>query len=202
MMPIKTDNGPEDVILPVFWTLPSDRDLSALKGQMKGRKFDISCVAAVAKRCSHGFPQVVVTKPLMADGTPFPTLFWLTCPHLDRICGVLESDRKITEVEDIFASMPDKVKKMHENYAALRVALAAKNNIRISGLPEGKRIRIEKSGVGGIDIAAAPNAVKCLHLQLAAFIGMGSHPAKEWLRQNITQPECSCALCKRAVSAI
>jgi uncharacterized protein len=36
----------------------------------------------VAVRCPFGRPAVVEQEPFAADGTPFPTQFWLTCPHL------------------------------------------------------------------------------------------------------------------------
>jgi Protein of unknown function (DUF501) len=35
---------------------------------------------AVAARCRYGLPLVVRTAPLLPDGTPFPTLYWLACP--------------------------------------------------------------------------------------------------------------------------
>jgi hypothetical protein len=45
-----------------------------------------------------GVPQVIACSPLR-DGKPFPTTFWLTCPHLVRLCGVLESEGAVTELE-------------------------------------------------------------------------------------------------------
>lgn len=36
----------------------------------------------VAARCEHGYPTVIVSPGLLADGTPFPAHAWLTCPHL------------------------------------------------------------------------------------------------------------------------
>lgn len=36
----------------------------------------------VAVSCTHGFPSVIVSPAMLADGTPFPTYAWLTCPHL------------------------------------------------------------------------------------------------------------------------
>ena len=35
---------------------------------------------AVAHRCPCGLPDVVETAPRLPDGTPFPTLYYLTCP--------------------------------------------------------------------------------------------------------------------------
>jgi uncharacterized protein len=36
----------------------------------------------VVVRCPFGRPAVVEQAPFDPDGTPFPTQFWLTCPHL------------------------------------------------------------------------------------------------------------------------
>ena len=36
---------------------------------------------AVAHRCPCGLPDVVETAPRLPDGSPFPTLYYLTCPR-------------------------------------------------------------------------------------------------------------------------
>lgn len=41
--------------------------------------------------CPHGFPVVIETKPFLEDGTPFPTLFWLSCPYLKEEISKIES---------------------------------------------------------------------------------------------------------------
>ena len=38
-------------------------------------------VMAIAHRCPCGLPDVVQTAPRLPDGTPFPTLYYLTCPR-------------------------------------------------------------------------------------------------------------------------
>jgi hypothetical protein len=45
----------------------------------------------LAARCPHGVVEVIATSPLLSDGTPFPTLFWLSCPLLQRAVSRLES---------------------------------------------------------------------------------------------------------------
>src|ERR1700749_1834051 len=44
---------------------------------------------AVAHRCPCGLPDVVETAPRLPDGTPFPTLYYLTCPR--AAIGTLEA---------------------------------------------------------------------------------------------------------------
>ena len=46
-------------------------------------------VRAVAHRCPCGNPTVVETAPRLTDGTPFPTLYYLTCPRLTAAASTL-----------------------------------------------------------------------------------------------------------------
>ena len=46
----------------------------------------------VARRCHLGVPMVVETHPRLENGTPFPTLFWLTCPLLVKRASHLEAE--------------------------------------------------------------------------------------------------------------
>src|SRR5690606_6142387 len=46
---------------------------------------------AIAARCPSGHPAVVQTSPRLEDGTPFPTLYYLTCPRLCSLVGRLEA---------------------------------------------------------------------------------------------------------------
>jgi hypothetical protein len=45
----------------------------------------------VAYRCPFGFPAVTEQKPYDKDGKPFPTGFYLTCPHLVAAVAKLEA---------------------------------------------------------------------------------------------------------------
>src|SRR5581483_12450193 len=53
---------------------------------------------AVAHRCPCGLPDVVETAPRLADGTPFPTLYYLTCPRAARAVGRLEASGMMAEM--------------------------------------------------------------------------------------------------------
>jgi hypothetical protein len=171
---------------PDEWTRACPDDLYAIKRQNSGRRFDARQVLYIARRCSFGFPQVIVCSPLSAQGSPFPTLFWLTCPFLCRKCGELESGRKARELEDLFRTVPDGVEKWHHDYAALR------EDILKSYVSEGEANACcqPERGVGGIDWKRAPYAVKCLHLQVATWLGFG-HPAAEWLEREVKDLGCA-----------
>src|SRR5687767_12262998 len=46
--------------------------------------------SAVAVRCGWGLPAVLRVSPQLDDGSPFPTLFWLTCPLASSAVARLE----------------------------------------------------------------------------------------------------------------
>ena len=57
-------------------------------------------VLAVAHRCPCGLPAVVQTAPRLPDGTPFPTLYYLTCARLNSRIGGLEADGRMREMTE------------------------------------------------------------------------------------------------------
>lgn len=54
----------------------------------------------VAVHCADGMPAVIETEAVLADGTPFPTRFWLTCPSLVAACARVESEPGWSEGRD------------------------------------------------------------------------------------------------------
>jgi uncharacterized protein len=118
---------------------------------------------AVAHRCPCGLPAVVETRPRLADGTPFPTLYYLTCPRATSACSRLESAGLMKEMEARLAADPDLAKQYraaHEDYLTRREA--------IEHVPE-----IEGTSAGGM-----PGRVKCLHVHMghALAVGPGVNP--------------------------
>ena len=57
-------------------------------------------LVAVAHRCPCGQPDVVETSPRLEDGTPFPTLYYLTCPRAVAAASRLESTGRMREWQD------------------------------------------------------------------------------------------------------
>ena len=72
-----------------------DGDLSAVERQI-GRT--PRGVLDVSYRCPCGDPAVVTTAPVLDDGTPFPTTYYVTCPRLTSAIGTLEGDDEGHEV--------------------------------------------------------------------------------------------------------
>jgi uncharacterized protein len=108
---------------------------------------------AVAHRCPCGLPDVVETAPRLPDGTPFPTLYYLTCPRAAAAIGGLEAAGLMREMTGRLAAdsqLRAAYADAHRDYLTRRAAAAAAQGIE--PLPEGTQT------AGGM-----PDRVKCLH---------------------------------------
>lgn len=113
-------------------------------------------VLAVAYRTPDGEPAVVKTAPRLPDGTPFPTLYYLTDPRLTAEASRQESAGVMREMEALLAS--DEA--IAENYrAAHRHYLESRNALEDLGT--------DFTG-GGM-----PDRVKCLHVLIAYALAEG-----------------------------
>jgi uncharacterized protein len=113
---------------------------------------------SVAHRCPCGLPDVVETEPRLDDGTPFPTLYYLTCPRAVSAVGRLESSGLMREMTDRLAADPDLAaayRRAHEAYLAARTAVA--------DVPE----------IAGVSAGGMPDRVKCLHVLVAHALAAG-----------------------------
>lgn len=130
---------------------------------------------AVVHRCAYGLPTVVRVAPRLEDGTPFPTVFWLTCPLARRHVGRLEAEGEMAAVNERLAadaSFSREYAGSHGHYVAFRDSLDAP----LPGDP----------GAGGM-----PAYVKCLHVQLAHTLATGDNPVGRWTFDRITPMPCS-----------
>src|SRR5919199_2298034 len=133
----------------------SDDDLAVVGAQL-GRT--PRGTRAVAHRCPCGLPDVVETTPRLADGTPFPTLFYLTCPRAVAECSRLESAGLMREQNDRLATDRDlaaRYRVAHEDYLARREAIG------------------HVTEIAGVSAGGMPGRVKCLHVHLAHALAAG-----------------------------
>jgi hypothetical protein len=129
------------------------RDVAAVAAQL-GR--EPRGLRAVAHRCPCGLPDVVETAPRLPDGTPFPTLYYLTCPRAAAAIGGLEAAGTMREMTGRLADEKTKAayQRAHDDYTARRDAAARAEGI--DPLPPGTQ------SAGGM-----PDRVKCLHALVA-----------------------------------
>ena len=131
----------------------SDADLAAVADQL-GR--EPRGVLEVSYHCPDGAPGVVKTAPKLPDGTPFPTLYYLTDPRLTAEASRLE-------VAHVMKWMTARLSEDAELAADYQRAhghfLAERNAIEDLGT--------DFSG-GGM-----PDRVKCLHVLIAYALAEG-----------------------------
>jgi hypothetical protein len=101
----------------------------------------------VAVRCPFGLPAVTEQAPFDSAGTPFPTQFWLTCPHLVAALARVEAGGGVERWSSAAATDPE-----------LRASLA-------QATAEQRVLRPElPGGIGGAERAGS---LKCLHAHAA-----------------------------------
>ena len=174
----------------------SARDEIVAVGQMDGRNFHKGLVMSVAARCKWGMPQVLKCRPFYR-GRPFPTLFWLTCPHLAYQCGRLESGGGVKELED-FLSENEKAYRLYNfRYAWLRISsLSGCERFFLRRYSPKIWKAMLKTGIGGIHLTEKLT-VKCLHLQAATMLALPGHPAEAWFAEKFKEFCCKKAHCKK-----
>lgn len=128
-------------------------DLEAVAAQL-GR--EPRGLLEISYRCPNGEPGVVKTAPRLSDGTPFPTLYYLTHPALTAAASRLESEgvmRAMTAALSADPALAEAYRRAHESYLAERDALESLGTT-FSG--------------GGM-----PDRVKCLHVVIAHALAKG-----------------------------
>jgi hypothetical protein len=168
---------------------------AATFGGGNGRNFSVALVAGVASRCPHGAPRVLLCRPLRGC-EPFPTSFWLSCPHLLRVAARIEGRNGVSGMEDFLSRREADWRRYNLLHAVLRMSMIPLERRKFMRL---HRRRIYESlrlrGVGGVSCSPGPIFVKCVHLQVASYLGMGCHPASEWIERNIEEWSCEAGVC-------
>ena len=115
-------------------------------------------ILAIASRCVCGRPLVVKTKPRLENGTPFPTLYYLTQPAATAAVSTLEASGYMVELQDLLQTDS-------EISAAYLVAhtqyLAEREGIEVVD-------EIADFSAGGM-----PTRVKCLHALIGHSLAKG-----------------------------
>lgn len=130
-----------------------DSDLAAVQQQLHRTP---RATREVAHRCSCGLPDVVETSPRLPDGTPFPTLYYLTCPRACSAVGRLEASGLMREMTQRLADDPELAaayREAHESYLRRRDA-------------------IDRLGTT-VTAGGMPARVKCLHVLVAHALAVG-----------------------------
>jgi hypothetical protein len=152
---------------------PADVDERAVVSAQLGRP--ARGRSAVVHRCAYGLPTVVRVDPRLPDGTPFPTVFWQTCPALRSQIGRLEADQAMVGINQRLDTDPD-FQAAHE---------AAQQRYR--------RFRDDLGGPlpGDPWAGGNPRYVKCLHVHAGHALATNDSPVGEWTVDAARPVPCS-----------
>ena len=114
-------------------------------------------VIGIAARCACGAPTVVSTSPRLADGTPFPTLYYLSHPAATAAVSTLEANGVMTEL----AALLEEGETAHAYRAAHEAYLADREGIE------------HVSEIEGVSAGGMPTRVKCLHALVGHSLAAG-----------------------------
>ena len=126
----------------------------------------------VVVRDAAGLPVVLRNEPLLDDGTPMPTRYWLVGDHHRLVVSRLESAQGVVRAEA--AVDADQLEACHVAYALERDAV----------IPEGHVGPRPSGGVGG-----TRQGVKCLHAHYAHHLAGGSDPVGQWVAAQLSEDE-------------
>jgi hypothetical protein len=142
---------------------PADVErVTQLLGREPRAEFD------VVVRSEAGEPSVIRNAPLLADGTPMPTRYWLVAPDLVRAVSRLEAAGGVRAANAEVSQ--DALAAAHTEYA----------NERTKALPDGWSGPAPFGGVGG-----TRRGVKCLHAHYAWYLAGGEDPIGRWVEARI-----------------
>ncbi|NDC26450.1 MAG: DUF501 domain-containing protein, partial [Actinobacteria bacterium] len=122
----------------------------------------------VVVRTIDGDPVVLRNEPLLDDGTPMPTRYWLCGERETVLAGRLESEGAVNAVEAELD--PALIAAAHERYARERDAQIPADHV--GPRPSG--------GVGGTRVG-----VKCIHAHLGWWLAGGDDPVGSWAAQRL-----------------
>lgn len=131
----------------------------------------------VVARCHLGLPVVVRVPPHLDDRTPFPTLYWLTCPLASTRIGRLEGAGGVKRMEAKAGADPafaDALEKAHRSYEGERDELVTDD--------------AAPRPTGGV--AGTREGVKCLHAHYAHHAAGGDNPVGSLVADWIGPLDC------------
>ena len=148
-------------------TSPDDEVVAKLLGRKPQGAY------RVVVRDSAGVPLVIENSPLLDDGTPMPTTYWLLTSDIHYRVSQLESDGGVNQAEEEIGL---------EEIATAHAAYQKSRDSHIDASHLGAR---PSGGVGGTRVG-----VKCLHAHMAWWLAGGNDPVGDWVanRLGVSRP--------------
>lgn len=133
----------------------------------------------VHTRCHLDMPVVIDVPPLLDDGTPFPTTFWLTCPLATLRISRIESAGGVRAADHAVSSDPDVAERFSR-------AMARYEQHRENLVPDDWTGPTPTGGIAG-----SSGGVKCLHAQYADTAAGNDNPIGEEVAAQIEPLACT-----------
>jgi hypothetical protein len=124
----------------------------------------------VVTRDESGAPVVLMNAPLLDDGTPMPTLYWLVGRREVAAVSTLEADATIDQVEALIGL--EAIEAIHHRYESERDRL----------MPPGHTGPRPSGGVGG-----TRRGVKCLHAHYGHWLAGGDDAVGAWVHAQLLE---------------
>lgn len=166
---------------------PSDVDTKEALGRVRQRAVDIAAVTEllgrqpmgqfeVVVRDPGGGPVVLRNHPVLADGRPMPTLYWLCGERESMLVGRLESMKGVRRAEAEVGL--EAIAAAHERYRCERDVILEASGEDPTHRPTG--------GVGGTRVG-----VKCLHAHYGWWLAGGDDPVGQWVADHLHEVDHS-----------
>ena len=131
----------------------------------------------VVVRCPFGRPAVTEQTPFDSRGEPFPTTYYLTCPHLVAAVSRLEAAGGVDRWSAAAQDDPE--------LATSRAAADDEQRRIRRGLADGREHPSVDSGVGG---SSRAGSLKCLHAHVAFALARPGYELGERIAAEIDVP--------------
>jgi hypothetical protein len=143
-------------------------------------------VVGIAARCICGNPTVVATAPRLDDGTPFPTLYYLSHPAATSAVSTLEATGVMAGLSELLVDEQGAPTELGVAYRAAHDSyLADRESIEVV------------DEITGYSAGGMPDRIKCLHALVAHSLaaGPGVNPIGDLAleRASWSPDRCECA---------
>jgi exopolyphosphatase/guanosine-5'-triphosphate,3'-diphosphate pyrophosphatase len=161
------------------------RDLAIIAGELGRTPRDITGIAA---RCPFGYPAVTESAPVLGDGSPNPTLLYLTCPALATAVDRVEAAGGVKALK----AACEQDRRLLEQLQAITGSYRERRTVLMEEVP--RPVRIDPRLGAGIGGPETPEKASCLHAYAAALLAVASgwlasedptaaeHAKKAWAR--------------------
>jgi uncharacterized protein len=145
----------------------------------------------VVERCPYGAPAVTEQAPYDSSGQPFPTTYYMTCPHLVAAVARLEAAGGVERWSRAASEDPLLAE-------SLAHATETQRRIRrdsVSGAGADDSLDL---GIGG---SRSPGHLKCLHAHIAFALARPGYVLGERMLEDVATPWPSDRCCSEALCA-